>query len=199
MAAGDGFPPVAFPCPASTSRMQACSAVRVTARVPLATPPARFAPSAGRVTLYHLRPGPDVGRIDRASGRAAWSFWLVRARDADRRRDHRRRCRDSGDLSPVPIRSDSEQAATEALLNVTARVSDIVRSATDPIITIDATQRIVLFNAAAEKVFGWPRDAVIGQPIDKLLPERFAMTTASRSSASAAPARPRRGWAARPC
>ncbi|MET0919331.1 MAG: PAS domain S-box protein, partial [Burkholderiales bacterium] len=66
-----------------------------------------------------------------------------------------------------------EQAATRALQNVTARVSDIVESAMDPIITIDTTQRIVLFNAAAEKIFGGPRGAVIGQPVDKLLPERF--------------------------
>jgi len=65
------------------------------------------------------------------------------------------------------------QAATRALQNVTARVSDIVESAMDPIITIDANQRIVLFNGAAEEVFGWPRDGVIGQPVDKLLPERF--------------------------
>jgi PAS domain S-box-containing protein len=65
------------------------------------------------------------------------------------------------------------QATTRALLSVTARVSDIVESAMDPIITIDATQRIAVFNAAAEKVFGWPRDAVLGQPVDKLLPQRF--------------------------
>jgi len=65
------------------------------------------------------------------------------------------------------------QATTRALQSVTASVSDIVESAMDSIITIDANQRIVLFNAAAERIFGWPRDAVIGQPIDKLLPERY--------------------------
>ena len=65
------------------------------------------------------------------------------------------------------------QVVSVALQSATARVSDIVESAMDPIIAIDATQRIVLFNAAAEKVFGWPREAVLGESIGKLLPERF--------------------------
>jgi len=65
------------------------------------------------------------------------------------------------------------QASGRALESVTARVGDIVEAAMDPIVTIDATQRIVLFNAAAEKVFGWPRETVVGQPIEKLIPERF--------------------------
>ena len=49
----------------------------------------------------------------------------------------------------------------------------IVESAMDAIVSIDAGQRIVQFNAAAERAFLWPRDAVMGQPIDKLIPERF--------------------------
>jgi PAS domain S-box-containing protein len=49
----------------------------------------------------------------------------------------------------------------------------IADSAMDPIITVDEAQRIVLFNAAAEHVFGWPRDALIGEPLDRLIPERF--------------------------
>jgi PAS domain S-box-containing protein len=65
------------------------------------------------------------------------------------------------------------QAASSAPQSVTARVGDIVETTMDPIITIDAEQQIVLFNPAAERIFGWPRDAVIGQPVDKLLPERF--------------------------
>jgi PAS domain S-box-containing protein len=67
-----------------------------------------------------------------------------------------------------------ERRASEAALqSVQARVGDIVDSAMDAIISADESQRIVLYNPAAEKVFGWPRDAVLGQPLDRLLPERF--------------------------
>jgi PAS domain S-box-containing protein len=53
------------------------------------------------------------------------------------------------------------------------RFSNIVDAAMDPIITADGDQRIVVFNAAAEQAFGWSRDAVVGQSLDMLLPERF--------------------------
>src|SRR5262245_48546552 len=43
----------------------------------------------------------------------------------------------------------------------------------DAIIAVDEAQRIVLYNPAAEKVFLWPRSAVLGEPLDKLIPERF--------------------------
>jgi len=71
------------------------------------------------------------------------------------------------------------RASDAALQSVQARVGDIVDSAMDAIIATDESQRIVLYNPAAEKVFGWPRDAVLGQPLDMLLPERFR--TAHRS------------------
>jgi PAS domain S-box-containing protein len=63
--------------------------------------------------------------------------------------------------------------ANARIRSITARVSDIVEAAMDPIITVDAEQRIVLFNSAAEKAFGWPRKGILGQPLDRLLPERF--------------------------
>jgi hypothetical protein len=60
-----------------------------------------------------------------------------------------------------------------ALQNVQARVGGIVESAMDAIITIDESQRVVQFNAAAERVFRWPRAAVLGQRLDMLMPPRF--------------------------
>src|SRR6202035_5275279 len=40
------------------------------------------------------------------------------------------------------------QAANRELQSVTAREGDVVESAMDPIISIDATQRVVLFNSS---------------------------------------------------
>jgi PAS domain S-box-containing protein len=54
-----------------------------------------------------------------------------------------------------------------------ARLSGLLDSAMDAIITIDHAQHIVLYNRAAERVFGWPAGDVMGQPLDKLLPARF--------------------------
>ncbi len=63
--------------------------------------------------------------------------------------------------------------AQRAFENVRARVGGIVESAMDAIITVDEQQRIVQFNAAAERAFRWPRQTVIGQRLDVLIPERF--------------------------
>ena len=54
-----------------------------------------------------------------------------------------------------------------------AQLAGIVDSAMDAIITVDEAQNIVLFNRAAEQVFGAPRAAMLGTPLDRLLPARF--------------------------
>src|SRR5215471_1806034 len=69
--------------------------------------------------------------------------------------------------------TSERRAADEALQSARARVGDIVDSAMDAIISVDDSQRIVVYNPAAEKVFRWPRDAVLGESLDMLLPERF--------------------------
>jgi len=67
-----------------------------------------------------------------------------------------------------------ERYATErALRRSEAKLAGIVAGAADAIISVDEKQRIVMYNEAAERVFGWRRDEVLGKPLDVLLPERF--------------------------
>ncbi|MBZ5726390.1 MAG: response regulator [Acidobacteriia bacterium] len=53
------------------------------------------------------------------------------------------------------------------------RLAAIIGSAMDAIITVDETQRVVLFNAAAEKIFRCAAAEAIGQPLDAFIPERL--------------------------
>lgn len=63
--------------------------------------------------------------------------------------------------------------ATRALHESEARLSGVVETAMDAIISVDAGQRVTLFNGAAEKMFGCPAAQAIGQPLDRFIPERF--------------------------
>jgi PAS domain S-box-containing protein len=54
-----------------------------------------------------------------------------------------------------------------------ARLTAIVESAMDAIITVDEAQRIVLFNRAAEQTFRCDREQAIGSPLERFIPQRF--------------------------
>lgn len=53
------------------------------------------------------------------------------------------------------------------------QIRNIIDTAMDGIIAMNEQQIIVLFNAAAEEIFGWRADQVLGQPIEMLIPSRF--------------------------
>lgn len=62
----------------------------------------------------------------------------------------------------------SEQGALETM----RRLEGILASAMDAIITVNDRQEIVVFNPAAERMFGLPAARALGQPISSLVPER---------------------------
>lgn len=68
-------------------------------------------------------------------------------------------------------RNHDLERAYQELRTSQARLAGIVASTMDAIITVDEQQRIVLFNAAAEKIFGYSAQEVMGQPLDSLIPE----------------------------
>ncbi|MEG5039015.1 MULTISPECIES: PAS domain S-box protein [unclassified Microcoleus] len=69
--------------------------------------------------------------------------------------------------------SDRKQAE-QALQVSQARFAGIVEIADDAIISVDAEQKIILFNQGAERIFGWSAAEAIGQSLSLLLPEAFA-------------------------
>lgn len=63
--------------------------------------------------------------------------------------------------------------AEEALAEQSARLAAIVETAVDAIITIDAFGIIDSFNPAAERLFGYARDEVLGKNISQLMPTPY--------------------------
>lgn len=53
------------------------------------------------------------------------------------------------------------------------RFQQLLEAAPDAIIEVDAAGTIVLINAATEQIFGYLRDELVGDSIDRLVPEEF--------------------------
>ncbi len=60
-----------------------------------------------------------------------------------------------------------------------ARLASIIESAMDAIITVGPDHRVVVFNHAAEEMFGRPAAEMLGQPFTWLLPERLHAATSA--------------------
>ena len=72
------------------------------------------------------------------------------------------------------MRQDASAAHMQAALSESeAQLAAVVDTAMDAIVTVDHEQRIVLFNRAAEAMFGCARGDAIGDRLDRFLPARF--------------------------
>jgi PAS domain S-box-containing protein len=50
----------------------------------------------------------------------------------------------------------------------------LLAAAPDALLAVNAEGTIVFVNDQAERIFGWPRADLVGQPVERLVPERFA-------------------------
>ncbi|MFZ5863445.1 MAG: diguanylate cyclase domain-containing protein [Nitrospirota bacterium] len=64
-------------------------------------------------------------------------------------------------------------SSLNALARNEARLAGILEIAPEGIISVDAGQRIVLFNKGAESLFGYSEHEALGHPIDLLIPDRL--------------------------
>ena len=85
-----------------------------------------------------------------------------------------------------PIETDEGTMVLSAIVDISARKASelalreseqrfrlLVEAAPSPMVLIDRAGRIVMVNSPAERVFGYSRAELVGQPVELLVPERF--------------------------
>lgn len=70
----------------------------------------------------------------------------------------------------------ARRQAEESLRRSEARNRMLLEAAPEGIVTVDKNGKIALVNGALERLFGYSREELLGQPLELLMPERFRDT-----------------------
>lgn len=125
-------------------------------------------------------------RADAAGGPARWEAALLEVAPGGQRRGVR-------PATDTPVEPDAAARASAAERDLCTarqdreRLAGIIEAARDAVISVDAKFDIVLFNAAAAKMFGRTSAQVIGRPLEILIPSFRPQASAQRDATGDGP------------